>query len=99
MLPLQTLSKLIIRALQHLVDQKHNRHGEKRPVELGEVISEEAWLAIGWLYTMRPPLRWRSGPLAADVLSDSENFNTKEECSCSGLLQQFMGCGNTVFGG
>ena len=68
-------------------------------MELGEVISEGAWFAIGSLYMMRPPLRWRSGPLAADVLSDSENVNTEEECSCSGLLQQFMGYRNTVFGG
>lgn len=99
MLPLQTLSKLIIRALQHLVDQKHNRHGEKRPAELGEVISEGAWFTAGWLCMMRPPLGWRSGPLAADALSDSENFSTKEERCCSGLLQRFMGRGNTVLGG
>lgn len=51
MLPPQALPELVMRALGHLVDQKHhNGHREERPGALDKVISEKAWLTIGQLY-------------------------------------------------
>lgn len=54
MRPPQVLPELVMRALGHLVDQKHhNRHHnrqKKRPGDLGEAISEKAWLTTGQLH-------------------------------------------------